>query len=219
MKPAHLAIGIAVLALGSAAAYAAVRSQADTVDTTSDTQDTPDPLPPESSTMQFNIIDPATNVAAFLDMIAKSEGTDRAADPYRACYGYKHTIQNMSEHPAITGEWSGEPLSAAMCKAAGMSAGCVSTAAGKYQIIKKTWVGLRDKLGLEDFSAASQDDAAIDLLRGCGALAKIQKGDIAGAIDNAKKIWASFPAAGYSQGERTVAWLQGAFIQAGGTLA
>ena len=48
------------------------------------------------------------NVAAFLSMIASSEGTDRAADPYRVCFGYKHTIADLGDHPAITGEWKGE---------------------------------------------------------------------------------------------------------------
>jgi len=53
----------------------------------------------------------ARNVAAFLAMIQRAEGTSAAGrDPYRVCYGYRHTIGNMRDHPAVTGEWRGERL-------------------------------------------------------------------------------------------------------------
>jgi lysozyme len=216
MKPTHIALAIGALALCGAGAYAATRGRAD------------DPEPEETyistphedfSVMTQIIANPDANVQAFLNTIAQAEGTAHAADPYRVCYAYKHTIADFSDHPAVTGEWKGEPLSAKMCLAAGHAPGCVSSAAGKYQIIKPTWLGLKAALGLPDFSPASQDAAAIELLRRRGALAKIQAGDIEGACAAARKEWASFPAAGYSQGERTVAWMVDRFTQAGGTLA
>ena len=162
---------------------------------------------------------PGGNIAAMLAAISAAEGTSGQPDPYRVCFGYSHVIQNLSEHPAITGEWTGRRLSDAMCAGAGLGSGCVSTAAGKYQIIKRTWSNVRDKLGLRDFSPSSQDAAAVELLRQRGALGPLGRGDFAGAVAAARKEWASLPGAGYGQGERTIAWLTDKFQSAGGVLA
>lgn len=161
----------------------------------------------------------STNIAAMLHAIASAEGTAGQPDPYRVCFGYSHVIKDLREHPAITGEWTGKRLSDSMCAGAGLGPGCVSSAAGKYQIIKRTWVGVRDKLGLPDFSPASQDAAAVELLRQRGALGPLQRGDFAGAVQAARKEWASLPGAGYGQGERSIAWLTAKFQDAGGVLA
>lgn len=165
------------------------------------------------------MIDQDQNVRAFLEAIARCEGTNKAADPYRVCYAYKHTINSFADHPAITGEWRGEKLSDKMCAGAGMGPGCVSTAAGKYQITKTTWLGLKRKLKLTDFTPASQDAAAIELLRECGALEYVRSGNVATAVQKARKIWASLPGAGYSQPERSLAWVVSQFQDAGGMLA
>jgi lysozyme len=157
------------------------------------------------------------NVQAFLGVLRRSEGTAQAPDPYRVCYGYRHTVQNMADHPAVTGEWRGERLSDAQCREVGLSSGCVSTAAGAYQMIRPTWVGLRDRLRLPDFSAQSQDAAAVQLLRDCGAFARLEVGDLAGAIKacNRRGLWASLPGFGLvtqpTRGMETVsAWYTGA---------
>jgi muramidase (phage lysozyme) len=163
--------------------------------------------------------DPDTNIRAMLEAIAKSEGTAGKPDPYRVCFGYRHTVENMADHPAVTREWMGEPLSDHVCAGAGLGAGCVSTAAGKFQIVKKTWIAVKNKLQLPDFSPASQDRAAIELLRQRGALGPLARGDFAGAVAAAKKEWASLPGAGYGQGERTIAWLTARYQEAGGMLA
>jgi lysozyme len=160
-----------------------------------------------------------TQIAAMLSAIKQAEGTAQRADPYRVCFSYRHTIASFADHPAVTKEWSGEPLSDAMCKGAGLGPGCVSTAAGAYQIIKPTWLNLKSKLGLTDFSPASQDAAATELLRQRGALARLEVGDFAGAVAKAKKEWASLPGAGYGQGERSIAWLTEKFTDAGGVVA
>jgi len=176
----------------------------------------------ESETMnslRTQMPEPDKNIAAMLYAISRAEGTAGQADPYRVCFGYSHTIQSFSEHPAITGEWKGGKLSDAHCAGAGLGPGCVSTAAGKYQIIKRTWIGVRDKLGLRDFSPASQDAAAVELLRQRGALGPLGRGDFAGAVAAARKEWASLPGAGYGQGERSIAWLTDRFVEAGGVLA
>lgn len=160
-----------------------------------------------------------TQIAAMLQAISQAEGTASRGDPYRVCFAYKHTIQSLVDHPAVTGEWRGETLSDAMCAGAGLGPGCVSTAAGKYQQIKPTWLRLKNKLSLPDFGPASQDAAAAELLRECGALVRLEAGDFAGAVAQARKIWASLPGAGYGQGERSIAWLTEKFTDAGGVLA
>ena len=159
------------------------------------------------------------NVAAFLSMIAGSEGTDRAADPYRVCFGYQHTIADLRDHPAITGEWKGEKLPDATCQGAGMRPGCVSTAAGRYQIIKPTWAACARALGLSDFTPASQDAAALYLIKQRGALDDVQAGRVADAIGKCRREWASLPGAGYGQPERRLTALLDTFTNAGGNLA
>lgn len=159
------------------------------------------------------------NVRAFLTAIAMAEGTEREADPYRVCYGYKHTLSSFADHPAITGEWRGERLSDAHCRGAGLSPGCVSTAAGRYQIIRPTWATIKARLKLPDFSPESQDLACIALIQGRGALADVQAGRFAQAVEKCRKEWASLPGANYGQGERTLPWLQARYAQAGGVLA
>jgi lysozyme len=165
------------------------------------------------------MIDTNANVRAFLEAIARAEGTAGQSDPYRVCYGYSHTIQSLADHPAITGEWMGKGLSDAMCRAAGYGPGCVSTAAGKYQITKPTWSKLKRRLNLPDFSPDSQDAAAIELLRESGALDHVKVGNVERAVQAARRTWASLPGAGYEQPERSLAWVQAQFQAAGGVLA
>jgi len=160
------------------------------------------------------------NIAAFLAMLAHAEGTDQAPDPYRCCYGYAHTIADLRDHPAITGEWAGERLPARMCQAAGIKSGvCRSTAAGRYQIIRGTWAHIKRLHGLTDFSAASQDKAAVEIIRGTGALADVEAGRITEAILKCSKRWASLPGAGVGQPERKLSVLIAAYKAAGGMVA
>ena len=161
----------------------------------------------------------ARNVAAFLKAIQRAEGADREPDPYRVCYGYAHRIQSFADHPAITGEWRGERLPDAMCRNAGFGPGCVSSAAGAYQIIKSTWRNLRDALGLPDFGPASQDAAAVELIRRRGALADVQAGRLGEAVRKCRNEWASLPGNYAGQGQRSTLQLAQWFNEAGGTLA
>lgn len=157
-----------------------------------------------------------SNQRAFLALISHSEGTDRAPDPYRVCFGYTHTIDSLREHPAVTGEWHGEPLRDELCIAAGQRPGCVSTAAGKYQLVRPTWCGIRDRLRLHDFSDDSQDRAALYLIEQRGALEDVHAGRIQTAIVKCKGEWASLPGAGYRQHESRLVDLLAAFTAAGG---
>jgi muramidase (phage lysozyme) len=156
------------------------------------------------------------NVAAFLAMIRVGEGTANARGYYELCGG--SFVTDLSDHPANMG-WRGLPLSDAQCRGAGRGPGCVSTAAGAYQFIKPTWNGLRDKLGLPDFSPASQDAAAIEMIRQRGALSAVQSGDIVTAIKKCEKTWASFSGAGYGQHEVALNSMLINYTNAGGVLA
>jgi lysozyme len=160
------------------------------------------------------------NVRAFLTVIQRCEGTAGQPDPYRVCYAYSHTVQNMADHPAVTGEWTGVRLSDQQCAGAGFGPGCVSTAAGAYQAIKPTWLAKKRQLGLPDFSPASQDAAAVQLLRDRGAFNRLAAGDLVGAVAAARREWASLPGANYAgQGMRTMEQVAAWFQEAGGTTA
>jgi lysozyme len=146
---------------------------------------------------------PSKNLSAFLFMIRSTEHRypqDVLNDAaYNIFYGGAR-FKDMTDHPVLTGELKGVPLPDHICAASGLSAGCVSTAAGAYQIIKPTWNRVRNiEPKLLDFSPASQDEAAIRILKEGGVLPYIESGDIDTAIKKSSKIWASLP---YSQAQQ-----------------
>lgn len=143
------------------------------------------------------------NVYAFLGMLRVSEGT-AGPDGYRTLVGGQ-LFNSFADHPRQL-VWL-------------PNLGISSSAAGAYQILRKTWDGVRNKLGLPDFSPLSQDAAAIELIRQRGALADVRAGRFAVAVEKCKKEWASLPGAGYGQRENSLARLQTAYTNAGGVLA
>ena len=160
---------------------------------------------------------PDANVAAFLYMIRATEHTFPRDVETDACYNIFYggsVFKDLSDHPVITGEKKGVPLAAATCRASGLKPGCVSTAAGAYQIIKPTWVGVRDQLPrLPDFSPSSQDEAARRLLDQVGALELIRAGDITGGINRASKLWASLPGSMAKQNPRAIQYALDRFAE------
>ncbi len=148
------------------------------------------------------------NVAAILATIRHSEGTDRAPDPYRVVYDFQLTLTNLSDHPAITGEWPGVQTKWGH-----------TSAAGAYQIERLTWLECKAALGLMDFTATSQDDAAIFLIKQKGGLALVNAGNFAAAIAACRGIWASLPGGDSGQPQKTLASLQSFYTGAGGLLA
>jgi len=159
--------------------------------------------------------DITANMAAFLSMISHSEGTDRAADPYRVCFGFKHTIVNLANHPAMTGEWNGEPIDFLGPQYKGQ----VSTAAGRYQLTRPTWIYLLTKIYLPDFGPNSQDAAATQLIKDKHALDLVEAGNIGDAIIACRTIWASLPGNSYGQPQKTSAELMAYYTTAGGAFA
>lgn len=146
--------------------------------------------------------DAEARAKAFLYMIRVLE--TGSGDLYNVFYGGSRFF-DMSNHPVITGEKKGVPLSAATCRAAGFPSGvCVSTAAGAYQITKPTW--LQFGANLPDFSPESQDEAALRLLRHTGALDAIAANDFDTALRLASKRWASLPFSTAQQNPKSYAY-------------
>ena len=159
-----------------------------------------------------DISDPERNLRAFLYMLRSAEHrfpddveNDNA---YQVFFGGSY-FNNISDHPVLTGEKRGVPLPDGVCQRAGYKSGCVSTAAGAYQLTKPTWQGLRSiPPRLPDFSPSSQDEAARRLLDQIGALPYIERGDFATAIRIAGQRWASLPGARGGQKQRSPAFAQ-----------
>lgn len=143
---------------------------------------------------------PLKNLKAFLIMIQYAEGT-YGANAYRMLYGGQ-LFDSYNTHPNI-----------AISKG-----GLTSTAAGAYQILYRTWTGVQGVLQLPDFSPASQDRAAVELIRRRGALADVLAGKFFTAMERCKKEWASLPGAGYGQKERSLTLLTDVYRYAGGQI-
>lgn len=160
---------------------------------------------------------PDANVAAFLATIRTGEVGTTGAAGYRKLYG-GGSFSDMSDHPA-NGNWGGVKLPSNYCGPAGFGAGCVSTAAGAYQFLKGTWNTVAARLGLPDFSPASQDAAAIELIRGRGALADVRAGRFESALRKVGAEWASLPGSPYGQPTLTLARATQVYENNGGSYA
>ena len=143
------------------------------------------------------------NLNAFMRAIRVGEGT-LGPDGYRTIVGGS-LFDDYSDHPRVK-VWINRIND-------------YSSAAGAYQIIRRTWDGVQAKLGLPDFSPDSQDLACIELIRQRGGLRLAMNGQFAAAVEKCKKEWASLPGAGYGQREESLARLQAEYINAGGQLA
>lgn len=142
-----------------------------------------------------------TNLVAFLDTIAYSEGTDKPGQPTKD-RGYDVLVggglfTGYADHPRKLIELP--------------RFGIKSTAAGRYQILARFYDHYRVQLKLPDFSPRSQDLIAIQLIRECRALDDIDTGRITVALDKCRSRWASLPGAGYGQHEHKVETLVAVF--------
>jgi muramidase (phage lysozyme) len=145
------------------------------------------------------------NVAAFLDMLAVSEGTSTITssdDGYNVLVGGT-LFTGYFAHPRQLVWLPRYKIS--------------STAAGRYQFLARTWDDLAGRLRLPDFSPASQDRAAVELIRGRRALDVVRAGRFGDAVDRCRNIWASLPGAGYGQREHSLDRLRDVYLAAGGT--
>ncbi|WP_182068272.1 glycoside hydrolase family 24 protein [Stenotrophomonas pavanii] len=149
------------------------------------------------------------NVVAFLDMLAWSEGTDNGRQPTND-RGYDVLVggglfRGYGDHPRVVVDLPRLKIQ--------------STAAGRYQLLRRYYDAYKKTLGLKDFSPLSQDLIALQQIRERRALPLIQGGKIEEAIKAVRKIWASLPGAGYGQHEHKLADLLAVYRKAGGTVA
>lgn len=142
----------------------------------------------------------SANLRAFLAVIRAGEGTSDV-DGYRRHYGGR-LFDGFADHPRVS-----------------ISAGAwTSTAAGAYQFLSRTWDECRDALGLDDFSPASQDLAAVFLIRRRGALPDVLAGRLPEAIAKCNREWASLPGSPYGQPTRTLQQATDVYLKSGGNL-
>ena len=146
-----------------------------------------------------------TNRTAFLDLIAYSEGTKgKGNDGYNVDFGGT-LFNSYDDHPRV--------------RVFIPRINMYTTAAGRYQILEKTFDAYKERLNLTDFSPSSQDAIALQLIKERGALPFIDGGDLDSAILKCAQIWASFPTAGYEgQRENKISQMHTWFAQAGGVL-
>ncbi len=149
------------------------------------------------------------NVTAFLDMLAWSEGTDNGRRPTRD-RGYDvivggQLLRSYADHPRVLVDLPKLRIQ--------------STAAGRYQLLRRYYDAYRKTLGLRDFSPLSQDLIALQQIRERRALPLIQAGRIPEAIAKVRNIWASLPGAGYGQHEQKLDRLLDVYRQAGGEVS
>lgn len=157
------------------------------------------------------------NVAAFLDMLAFSEGT--ATHPLTRNQGYDVVVTGIDGKPEIFTDYSDHPFAHGRPAKTFNRRGERSTASGRYQQLYRYWPHYKTLLSLPDFSPSSQDRLAVQLLTEQRSLADIERGDIELAIDKCRNIWASLPGAGYGQREHRLDKLVEVYRTAGGTLA
>lgn len=157
------------------------------------------------------------NLQAFLAMIAVSEGTASVGDRGYNCIvgsraGRAVLFSSYADHPRIRMQLREDDPKTLRDEA------LWSTAAGRYQILARYYDAYRKTLGLPDFTPASQDKIAIQMIREQKATDDIEIGRFVLAVDKCKNIWASLPGAGYSQHENTIEKLALAYTQNGGSL-
>ncbi len=148
------------------------------------------------------------NVVAFLDMLAWSEGTDNGKQVTKD-RGYDVIVggqlfNGYRDHPRVLVDLPKLKIQ--------------STAAGRYQLLRRYFDAYSKTLGLKDFSPLSQDLIALQQIRERRALPLIQAGKITEAIAAVRNIWASLPGAGYGQHEQKVSDLLAVYRKAGGTV-
>lgn len=135
------------------------------------------------------------NVRAFLDAIAKAEGTYGHGDRgYNVVVGHSQFNNGYADHPR---------------RMVQLNSRLRSNAAGRYQFLSTTWDRIARTYGFNDFKPHTQDIAAVALIAERGALQAVMRGDIQRAAHLCRQEWASLPGSEY--GQRTLS--VGSFLQ------
>lgn len=138
------------------------------------------------------------NVRAFLRVIRGSESR-QTADAYRLENGGRVLPETPVEHP-----WKGHRSPP-------------GRAFGAYQFLASTWAGLVKQYGFPDMSPPSQDEAAVALIIGRGALDEVIAGDLPAAFALLEQEWTSLP--GGAEENALTARAAATFAEWGGTTA
>lgn len=139
-------------------------------------------------------------------MLRWCEGTD-VSDGYNIMFGFRR-FTSFADHPRQYFDYtdkSGKKIK--------------TSAAGAYQFIWSTWDRLRKKLGLKDFSPASQDLAVAEYIAELGAYGDIIAGRFDKAIYKLRKVWASLPNSNVNQPTKRYADVVAKYKQYGGSIA
>lgn len=139
------------------------------------------------------------NVQAFLRVIRQGESS-QDDNAYRTIFGGKLFDVPPWEHPNELVRLNG----------------LQSTAAGAYQFLARTWYSLVKQYKFPDFSPSSQDQAAVALIAGRGALNDVIAGRLDAAIRKCAKEWASLPGSPYGQPTQTLKDCREVFAAYGG---
>lgn len=153
-------------------------------------------------TQDTTIMQPTTEqkINAFIRMIYQLESNGR----YDSLVGGRF-FTDYSHHPAQLGYKSPAGWTTNAAGTNYYNPAMNSSAAGAGQFIYGTWDGLRNALGLPDFTPASQDAAMQLLLQQIGAIDAITNDDIDGALRLASAQWASLPYATAGQHPKSLA--------------
>jgi len=154
-----------------------------------------------------------SSIKAFLEMIRHSEGTAVPVG-YRMMFGGKLFMVNKDPMDASKEIWDHPHVFFAYTNKAGKT--IKTSASGAYQITYTTWVAIKERLGLTDFSPESQDIAALYLIAEKGAISLITTGHFLQALDKVREIWASLPGSGCNQPEHTLTEVETWYEDAGG---
>lgn len=142
------------------------------------------------------------NVAAFLRVIRESES--RQTDE-----GYR--LENDgTKRGRVLPEYVVEHPSKGLKSPPGR-------AFGAYQFLASTWAGLVKRYGFEDMSPGCQNEAAVALIAGRGALDEVMAGDLEAAFLLLEKEWTSLP--GGAEENAATAHARETFLKWGGKLA
>jgi muramidase (phage lysozyme) len=140
----------------------------------------------------------SVNACALLGTIALAEGTHAH---YDYTFAYRR-FSSFDDHPRL------RVCAGSYC----------STAAGRYQILSKTWNAIRGNL--PDFTPASQDQAALKLIRGRGVtnIDSINtRAELEAAIKKLNREWASLPGSPYGQPRKSMTQLWTEFQRLSGS--
>jgi len=149
------------------------------------------------------------NLDAFLSMVAHSEGTWNIGDR-----GYNCLVGSTPQKPVLFHTYADHPRVHVR-----LSSTLYSTAAGRYQILERIFDAYKKMLDLPDFSPASQDAIATQMIRERGALPDIEAGRFDTAVGRCSNLWASLPGSQYGQHTNSMADLKATYSAAGGLIA